>query len=90
MIPENYPQTKHAARERRQLPDDKRFSSSVDINHNHGSGTNVNAEAQARLWQSQNGRTDVTGNANYNQHFGGPGGRSKPNYGAGVMFRHRF
>lgn len=53
-------------------------------------GTNLAAEAQARLWESRNGRSSLDGQANYNQHFGGPAGRQRPNYGAGLTFKHRF
>lgn len=66
-----------------------RGSVSVGVNRDR-SGTNVNAEAQAKLWESNNKRSSVDANANYNQRFGGPGGRSRPNYGAGVQFSHRF
>lgn len=61
---------------------------SVSVAVDHGRhGTNVGVEAQRRLWQSQNGRSTIDGQANYNQHFGP---RSPPNYGVGVQFRHRF
>lgn len=61
----------------------------VSVDHSR-QGTNVAAEAQARLWQSQNRRSTLDGQANYNQHFGGPAGRQRPNYGAGLTFKHRF
>lgn len=61
---------------------------SVNVGVDHGRhGTNVAIEAQRRLWQSQNGRSTLDGQASYNQHFGP---RSPPNYGVGVQFRHRF
>lgn len=64
-------------------------SVNVGVEHSR-QGTDVAIEAQRRLWESQNGRNSLDGQANYNQHFGGPAGRQRPNYGAGLMFRHRF
>lgn len=62
----------------------------MGVDHTRHQGRNLNAEAQARLWQSQDRRTDITGQANYGRHYGGPSGTGRPNYGAGVVFRHRF
>lgn len=76
-------------REKRE-PRKRRGQASVDIQHNHRMGTDVNAQVQSNLWQSRNGRSNLDGNANFQQHFGGPGGRQRPNYGAGVQFTHRF
>lgn len=76
-------------REKRE-PRKRRGEASVDIQHNHRMGTDLNAQVQSNLWQSRNGRSNLDGNANFQQHFGGPGGRQRPNYGAGVQFTHRF
>ena len=73
-------------RPRRESP---RFEGSIGVNRNQF-GTDVDAEAKARLWQSQNGRTQVNGNANFDQHFGGPAGRQRPNIRGGVRFTHSF
>lgn len=65
----------------------------VDINGyvGHGKlGTDVSAQVGTRLWQSQNGRTDLNGQGSYNQHFGGPYGNSRPNFGGGLTLVHRF
>ncbi|KAG4077534.1 hypothetical protein HA402_002961 [Bradysia odoriphaga] len=67
-----------------------RGGASVDANHARHFGTNLNAEGNVNLWRSPNGRSQLDGAANYNQHFGGPGGRSRPNYGGGLNFSHRF
>lgn len=76
-------------REKRE-PRKRHGQASVDIQHNHRMGTDLNAQVQSNLWQSRNGRSNLDGNANFQQHFGGPGGRQRPNYGAGVQFTHRF
>lgn len=67
-----------------------RGGASFDANHARHMGTDLNAQGNLNLWRSQNGRSNLDGTANYNQHFGGPGGRSRPNYGAGINFVHRF
>lgn len=67
-----------------------RGGASLDANHARHMGTDVNAQGNLNLWRSGNGRSNLDGTANYNQHFGGPGGRSRPNYGAGINFVHRF
>lgn len=57
----------------------------------HGKlGTDINAQVGARLWQSQNGRTDLNGQGSYSQHLGGPYGNSRPNFGGGLTLVHRF
>lgn len=75
-------------REKRE-PRKRRGEASIGIERNR-LGTDVNAQVQRNLWQSQNGRSNLDGNANFQQHFGGPAGRQRPNYGAGVQFTHRF
>lgn len=68
----------------------KRQSSiSVGAEHTRQQGTNVNVEAQSRLWTSNDRRSQLDANANYNQQFGGHGPRNR-DYGAGVRFEHRF
>lgn len=67
-----------------------RGSVSVGAGHIHKQGTDFNVDAQANLWRSQNGRSSLDANANYNRHYGGSGGTGRPNYGAGLNFRHRF
>lgn len=67
-----------------------RGGASLDVNHAHRFGTDVGASGNANLWKSPNGMSRLDGTANYNRHFGGPGGRSSPNYGAGLNFNHRF
>lgn len=74
----------------RRQANDPRFSGNLNIGHSRQSGTDVAAQAQARLWRSDNGRNQVNGNAQYGQHFGGPGGKSRPSYGGGLTFIHRF
>lgn len=71
-------------------PLDKPFNLNAEVNHSRQSGTNVYADGTARLWQSQNQRHEIHGNANYGQHFGGPYGRSPPSFGGGLIYRHRF
>lgn len=67
-----------------------RGGASVNANHAHRFGTDVGASGNANLWKSNNGNSRLDGTANYNQHFGGPTGRSRPNFGAGLNFNHRF
>lgn len=76
-------------RTRRQLANNNKNTVNVGVDHSR-QGTNVAVDAQRRLWESQNRRSSLDGQANYNQHFGGPAGRQRPNYGVGLMFRHRF
>lgn len=75
-------------REKRE-PRRKRGEASVGIERNR-MGTDINAQVQSNLWQSRNGRSNLDANANFQQHFGGPAGRQRPNYGAGVQFSHKF
>lgn len=67
-----------------------RGSVTTTVERNRQTGTNVNVEAQARLWQSQNRQSTLDANANYQRNFGGQFGTGRPNYGAGLTFRHRF
>lgn len=62
---------------------------SVGAEHTRQQGTNVNVEAQRRLWTSNDRRSQLDANANYNRQFGGHGHRQQ-DYGAGVRFQHRF
>lgn len=74
------------ARQKRQ----DRGSVTTTVERSRQTGTNVNVEAQARLWQSQNRQSTLDANANYHRNFGGQFGTGRPNYGAGLTFRHRF
>lgn len=67
-----------------------RGGASIDANHARHLGTDLNAQGNVNLWRNHNGRSQLDGTANYNQHFGGPGGKSRPNFGAGINFVHRF
>lgn len=67
-----------------------RGSVTATVDRNRQAGTNVNLDAQARLWQSQNRKSTLDGNANYQRNFGGQFGTGRPNYGVGLNFRHRF
>ncbi|XP_037040242.1 uncharacterized protein LOC119077157 [Bradysia coprophila] len=67
-----------------------RGSVTTTVERNRQAGTNVNVDAQARLWQSQNRQSTLDANANYQRNFGGQFGTGRPNYGAGLTFRHRF
>lgn len=49
----------------------------------------LDVRAERNLWRSGDGRSNLDGYANYNRHYGSPG-TTRPNYGAGVMFTHRF
>ncbi|XP_055383841.1 diptericin-D-like [Condylostylus longicornis] len=53
-------------------------------------GFDLNLGAQAKIWESQNGRNTLHGTGTYSQHLGGPYGNSRPNYGGGLSFTHRF
>lgn len=70
-------------------PKKRRGSAEVSVNRDR-QGTDVNARVNARIWESKNGRSELNGEANYNRHFGGSAGSSRPNYGAGLNFVHRF
>lgn len=67
-----------------------RGGASVNADHTRHLGTDVGVTGNANLWRSPNGRSNLDGTANYNRHFGGPFGNSRPNYGAGLQFNHRF
>lgn len=60
---------------------------SVDVNHARHQGTNVNAAANVNLFESRNHRTRLDGQANYQQNFGP---RTRPDFGGGLKFTHRF
>lgn len=72
-----------------QKTEDKKYNVNADVTHSKA-GTNVYVDGQARLWQSQNKRHEIHGQGSYGQHFGGPYGNSRPNYGGGLVYRHRF
>lgn len=56
----------------------------------HGQGvTGVNAAGSVRLWESQNQRNQLHGMGSYGQVFT-PYGNSRPNYGFGLGYVHRF
>lgn len=56
----------------------------------HGKGvTVIQAEGSARLWQSPNQRDQIHGMGAYGQAFF-PGGRTRPSYGYGLGYVHRF
>lgn len=61
-----------------------------DHNQLNIQGNHDSRKGAMRIWQSQNGRNEIQAFANYNQHVGGPPGRSPPSYGGGVIFIHRF
>lgn len=84
------PKNGNELRREKREPKKRKWNASVDVEHRRRQGTDVNAQVGGEIWKSRNGQSELNGNANYNQHFGGPGGRSKPNYGAGLQFRHRF
>lgn len=67
-----------------------RAAGSIDANHARHLGTDLKAQGNVNLWRSNNGRSQLNGTANYDQHFGGSGGRSPPNFGGGINFVHRF
>lgn len=67
-----------------------RGGAAINANHAHHFGTDVGVTGNANVWRSNNGRSSLDANANYNRHFGGPFGTGKPNYGGGVMFTHKF
>lgn len=58
--------------------------------HAKGYGTNVGAHANTNLWRSDNGHSSLDANVNYNRQFGSPFGKTKPNYGGGIHFGHKF
>lgn len=70
--------------------EDKRFHVNGEVNHSRGQGTNVYVDGQARVYQSDNKRHEVHVNGQYGQHLGGPYGNSRPSYGGGVQYTHRF
>lgn len=67
-----------------------RGGASLDANHARHMGTDINTQGNVNLWKSHNGRSQLDGTANYNQHYDGPGGRRPPSYGGGINFIHRF
>lgn len=80
----------HSRQRREPKKKHRNVQASIDVEAQRRQGTNVNAQVGGTVWQSDNGRSKLDANANYNRRFGGPGGSSKPNYGAGVNFSHRF
>lgn len=69
----------------------ERGSVNVEVSENRRWGTtDLNAEARGRLWQSDDSRSSLDGNAFYQRQYGGQFGTQRPNYGGGVTFTHRF
>ncbi|CAD7080677.1 unnamed protein product [Hermetia illucens] len=54
------------------------------------SGFDLSFKGQTKLWESNNKRNTLHGTGQYSQHFGGPYGNSRPNFGGGLIFTHRF
>ncbi|CAD7080680.1 unnamed protein product [Hermetia illucens] len=54
------------------------------------SGFDLNVQGRAKIWESNNGRNTLHGTGEYSQHLGGPYGNSRPNFGGGLLFTHRF
>lgn len=63
-----------------------RYYGSANAEHRYGQGTDVGAEAGGKVWESKDGKMDVQAKGRYDQHFGGPYGKSQPNYGGAVRF----
>lgn len=71
----------------------RRSEPKTQINGGGGSGkggTDVYVQGQTSVWKSPNGKNEVNVNGNYGQHFGGPGGSSRPSVGGGVSFTRRW
>lgn len=64
-----------------------KLGGNLDVNHARHQGTNVNAGANYNLFRSQDRRTNLDATANYQQNFGP---RSRPDFGGGLRFTHRF
>lgn len=76
------------SRSRRSEPEQKTH---ISGGGGHGKGgTDISIQGQTRVWQSPNGRNEIHAHGQYGQHFGGPGGRSPPSVGGGIIFRRRF
>ncbi|KDR23017.1 attacin-B-like [Zootermopsis nevadensis] len=60
------------------------------VTHHRPSGTKVSAQVQGNLWRGSSGRSTLDANAGWSRSFGGPWGASRPNFGGGISFRHRF
>lgn len=67
-----------------------RGDASITANHVNRGGTDVGVTGNANLWRSQDGRSSLDANANYNKHFGGQSGNGRSNYGVGAVLTHRF
>lgn len=83
--------TNYVHRFRRQLAPinpNKPFTLNGQVTHGQGV-TGVNAAGSARLWESQNQRHQLHGMGSYGQSFT-PYGNSRPNYGVGLGYVHRF
>ncbi|XP_055839499.1 diptericin-D-like [Episyrphus balteatus] len=62
----------------------------TSVGGSRGQGYDVNVNSKFPLWTSQSGRNTLDGTAQFQQHMGGPWGNSRPNYGGGLIFTHRF
>lgn len=88
---ENHDEVKPLEHSRnRRSPGDDRTKVFAQGSHDRRGGSNIYVEGQHRIWQSQNKKNEVHANGNFGQHFGGPGGRSKPSYGGGLTYTRRF
>ncbi|XP_022226079.1 diptericin-A [Drosophila obscura] len=53
-------------------------------------GFDLSLSGRAPVWQSQNGRHSFDATGQYGQHFGGPYGNSRPQFGAGGQYTFKF
>ncbi|XP_034477469.1 diptericin A [Drosophila innubila] len=55
-----------------------------------GQGLDLSVNGRVPVWQSNNGRHSLDATGQYAQHFGGPFGTTRPNWGAGATYTFRF
>nr|WCZ69497.1 attacin-like 1 c-1315 [Carausius morosus] len=67
-----------------------RGGASVDVSRTPGFGTQVSAQGNANLWRSNDRMSSLDANARWSRNYGSPWGTSRPDYGAGLTFTHRF
>lgn len=69
---------------------ERNWALNLNGGHQRGMGTDVYVSGQKQLWQSGNRQNELHGGASYGQHFGGPYGNSRPQFGVGATYVHRF
>ncbi|XP_046988041.1 diptericin A [Schistocerca americana] len=73
-------------------PADEEDRGGIDVNvhREKGVGTVLDAQGQGNIFRSDDGKTRVDVQGQYERVIRGPARHSKPNFSGGITFSHRF